>query len=52
MARGKPKALKNAVIEGNLLLAGDAAMVAWFLETNNQMARLNRKRAKSKSRMV
>ncbi|SHK63831.1 hypothetical protein SAMN02745216_03807 [Desulfatibacillum alkenivorans DSM 16219] len=52
MAMGKPKVLKNAIIDGNLLLAGDAAMVAWFLETNNQMAKLNRKRAKLKSRMV
>ena len=52
MAMGKPKVLKNAIIDGNLLLAGDAAMVAWFLETNNQMSRLNRKRAKPKNRMV
>ncbi|MBI9077690.1 MAG: hypothetical protein JEZ02_19975 [Desulfatibacillum sp.] len=52
MALGKPKVLKNAIIEGNLLLAGDAAMVAWFLETNNLIARLNRKKAKPKSRKV
>lgn len=37
---GKRGALKKAVMRGDLLLAGDAMLVKWFLDVTNMMARL------------
>jgi len=46
---GKPKVLLNAVMDGSLKLTGEAALVAWFLETMNQLSRIySRKRQKKK----
>lgn len=42
IALGKPRALKKAVICGDLILSGDAMMVKWFLDTNNMMGRLHK----------
>lgn len=35
----KPKVLMKAVMAGDLLLDGDAALIGWFLETLNTMLR-------------
>ena len=48
MVKGKRHALKNAVIKGELLLEGDAALVGHFLEIVNQLARVYRKKRKQK----
>ncbi|MDY6903561.1 MAG: hypothetical protein SWH61_02640 [Thermodesulfobacteriota bacterium] len=47
MLMGKPKALYNAVTEGVLLLEGDGRMVAWFLQTVNQLNRVFRPKKSS-----
>ena len=48
MVQGKPHALKNAVIRGDLLLEGEAALIGRFLEIINQMARVYRRRKRKK----
>ncbi len=32
VAKGNPKAIGRAVIKGNLMLEGEAALISWFLE--------------------
>lgn len=48
MLLGKPKALYNAVINGVLLLEGDARSIAWFMETVNQLNKVFRPKKRSK----
>ena len=50
MVKGKRNALKNAVIKGELLLEGEAALVGHFLEIINHLARVYRKKKKQKKK--
>lgn len=47
MLRGRPKALYNAVAEGVLMLEGEGRMVAWFLQTINQLSHVFRSAKRS-----
>ena len=42
MLRGKPKALYNAILNGDLLLEGDARTISWYMETNGRLERIFR----------
>lgn len=46
MLMGKPKALYRAVVNGVLLLEGDAKSIAWFMETVNRLNRVFRPKKK------
>ncbi|MFZ5563782.1 MAG: hypothetical protein ACOZBW_06980 [Thermodesulfobacteriota bacterium] len=48
MLFGRPKALYHAVVNGVLLLEGDARSIAWFMETANRLNRVFRPKKEKK----
>lgn len=46
MMRGKPKALYNAVLNGDLQLEGDAQTISWYMKTSGQLERVFRTKKK------
>ena len=52
MLRGRPKALYQAVSNGDLLLEGDAQTISWYLTTTGQLEKVFRRSGKQKKRKV
>ena len=48
MLRGKPKALYNAVSNGDLQLEGDAQTIGWYMQTNGRLERVFKKKKKKR----
>ncbi len=46
MMRGKPKALYNAVLNGDLQLEGDAQTISWYMKTSGRLERVFRTKKK------
>ena len=49
IAKGNPKALMNAVMDGRLLLEGDAAAISWYMAAVNMLGKIYRKKKKTGS---
>lgn len=49
IAKGNPKALMNAVMDGKLLLEGDAMAVSWYMASVNMLGKLYLKKKKTVS---
>lgn len=50
LVRGKPKALYNAVLNGDLQLEGDAQTISWYMKINGRLARVFRAKKKKEER--
>ncbi|MEW6076605.1 MAG: hypothetical protein AB1724_02205 [Thermodesulfobacteriota bacterium] len=48
MMRGKPKALYNAVLKGDLQLEGDAQTIGWYMKTSGRLEKVFRLKKKKK----
>lgn len=48
MMRGKPKALYNAVLNGDLQLEGDAQTISWYMKTSGRLERVFRTKKKTR----
>jgi len=46
VAKGNPKALMKSVINGNLILEGDAVAVTWYMASVSMLGRIYRKKKK------
>ncbi len=50
MMRGRPKALYNAVLNGDLQLEGDAQTIGWYMKTSGRLERVFRAKKKEKEK--
>ncbi|MFP4040233.1 MAG: hypothetical protein ACLFS7_06795 [Desulfosudaceae bacterium] len=48
MLRGKPRALYQAVVNGDLLLEGDARTISWYMGTTGRLEKVFRRSGKKK----
>jgi hypothetical protein len=48
MLLGKPKALYKAVLNGDLLLEGDAQTIGWYMKTSGRLEKVFRSKKKKK----
>jgi hypothetical protein len=48
MMLGKPKALYNAVLKGDLQLEGDAQTIGWYMKTSGRLEKVFRSKKKKK----
>jgi hypothetical protein len=52
MLLGKPKALYNAVLNGDLLLEGDAQTISWYMKTSGRLEKVFRAKKKKQTEIT